>query len=184
MALLIGIVVVVVGFLLYFAIAPSVRRAQEASRRASCTSNLIQMGYALSRYASNNGGAFPDSLGLLVSDGSLPPELLICPSADGDTPAPGNTAAEQAANLTKAGGSHLSYAYLGKGASFTGPRRVVVYEPLSHHTEGVNALFSDGTVQFLPRPNALTAIPQLASGGATSPTTAPTTTTMPSGPTR
>jgi hypothetical protein len=180
MALLITVIIAVVSFLLYAAIAPSVHRAREASRRAACASNLTQIGFALSRYATNNGGNFPNALDALVLDGSLPAELLICPSATADTAAPGQTPAEQAANLPK--GKHLSYVYVGKGVSFMSPKQVVVYEPLAHHdNEGVNALYSDGTVQFLPRPAALTAIPQLAPGGApTTTTTAPAA--QPAGP--
>jgi hypothetical protein len=172
MAMLIAVVMVAVGFLLYLAISPSVHRAREAARRSTCASNLMQIGLALQRYASNNGGRFPDSLEMLVLDGSLPAELLVCPSSK-DTAAPGASPGEQVASLAK--GNHESYAYVGKGMRMGPGKRAVAYEPLDHHeNEGVNVLYSDGSVQFLTRLAALTAIPQLAAPSSNpSPTTAP-----------
>jgi hypothetical protein len=161
MALLIVIVGGLVAYMLYLAISPSVHRAREATRRAGCASNLTQIGSALLLYANTNGGRFPDSLDALVANGTLPPELLVCPSAHDHTPAPGKTTAEQVANLAQ--GKHLSYVYVGKGLTFRSTKQVLVYEPLEvHDGEGVNVLYSDVTVQFLPRITAMTAIPALA----------------------
>jgi hypothetical protein len=163
---------VAVGFLLYLAISPSVHRAREAARRSTCASNLMQIGLALQRYTSANGGRFPDSLDVLVLDGSLPVELLVCPSSK-DTVAPGTSPREQVAGLAK--GGHQSYAYVGKGMRMAPGKRVVAYEALSdHENEGVNVLFSDTSVQFLTRSAAMTAIPQLAA-----PTSSPSPTTTP-----
>jgi len=176
MALLIAAVVIAVGFLLYLAISPSVHRAREAARRATCASNLMQVGLALQRYTGNNAGRFPDSLDALVLDGSLPPELLVCPSTN-DTAAPGNTPAEQVANLAKRG--HESYIYLGKSKRLNQTKQIIAYEPLAdHENEGVNVLNSDGSVQFLTRATALLVLPQLAAPVAMQPaaTTIPTTT--------
>jgi hypothetical protein len=164
MALLIAVVVIAVGFLLYLAISPSVHRAREAARRATCASNLMQVGLALQRYTSNNAGRFPDSLDALVLDGSLPPELLVCPSSN-DTVAAGTTPAEQAANLAK--GGHDSYVYAGKGKRLNQTNQLIAYEPLAdHENEGVNVLYSDGSVQFLNRSTALLLLPQLAAPAA------------------
>lgn len=172
MALLIAVVVVAMGFLLYLAISPSVHRARESARRASCASNLMQIGLALQRYTSNNGGRFPDTLDVLVLDGSLPAELLVCPSSK-DTVAAGASSGEQVADL--ANGGHNSYVYIGKGARLGPGKRVVAFEPLTHHeNDGVNVLYTDGSVQFLSRLTALTAIPQLAS-----PTTNPAAASQP-----
>jgi type II secretory pathway pseudopilin PulG len=172
MALLIAVVVVMVGFLLYLAISPSVHRAREAARRSTCASNLMQLGLALQRYTSNNGGRFPDSLDTLILDGSLPAELLVCPSSK-DTVAPGASPGEQAASLAK--GGHESYTYVGKDMRIGPGKRVVAYERLDHHeNDGVNVLYSDSSVQFLTRSAALAAIPQLGMPATSpSPTTAP-----------
>jgi hypothetical protein len=84
--------------------------------------------------------------------------MLTCPSTDGT--------------------ANPSYVYLGSGMTFSTAKRAIVYEPLTnHHDEGVHVLYTDGTVQFLPRPSALVAVPQLTPGGAavaTQPTTLPT----------
>ena len=169
MAIVIAVLAVVIGGLLYFAIAPSVHRSREATRRVTCGSNLAQVGVALQFYASSNGGRFPDTLAALVADGSLPAELLVCPSSR-HTAAPGATAAEQAVNIAK--GNHQSYVYVGKGLNMNAAKQVIVYEPLDlHDGEGVNVLYTDVSTQFLPRNNAIAALPQLASS-----TSAPATT--------
>jgi hypothetical protein len=173
MALLIAVVVVAVGVLLFMAIAPAVHRAREAARRSSCASNLIQVGFALQRYTNNNGGRYPDSLHVLVLDGSLPAELLLCPSSK-DTVAPGTSPGEQAASLANESG-HESYVYLGKDMRVAPAKRVVAFESLAdHENEGVNVLYSDGSVQFLTRSAALTAIPELST-----PSSQPVATTQP-----
>jgi hypothetical protein len=172
MATLIAVLAVVIGGLLYVAIAPSVHRSREATRRVTCGSNLTQVGVALQYYANSNGGRFPDTLATLVADGSLPAELLVCPSSR-HTAAPGNTPAEQAANMAK--GSHQSYVYVGKGLSMNAAKRVIVYEPLDlHDGDGMNVLYTDVSTQFLTRNNALAALPQLAAGSA-APTSQPQT---------
>ena len=160
MAVLIVVVGGLVAYLLYLAVSPSVHRAREAGRRASCGTNLMQIGSSLLLYANRNGGRFPNALEDLVANGTLPPELLICPSAHDHTPAPGKTAAEQVANLAK--GKHLSYVYAGKGQTYRLTKQILIYEPLElHDGEGVNVLYNDMTVQFLPRAAAMTAIPAL-----------------------
>jgi hypothetical protein len=172
MALLLGVVAVVVTLLLYFTIAPSVHRKRETGRRIACSSNLTQIFTALQLHAASNNGRFPDSLSAIVANGSLPPELLICPSSR-DTTAPGTTPSEQVASLAS-GGNHNSYIYVGKGMTERVSTRAIVYEVLEHHDgEGVNVLYTDGTVKFLPRAAALVALPQL--GGAQTPTTSATT---------
>jgi hypothetical protein len=161
MALLIALVGGVVMALLYFTVAPSVHRKRETGRRVICASNLSQIFNALSQYAVGNNGRFPDSLATIVADGSLPPELLVCPSS-GDEVAPGKTPAEQAANVSGGSGSHNSYLYLGRGMTDSVSTRAIVYEVLDHHDgEGVNVLYTDGTTKFLPRAAALVALPQL-----------------------
>src|SRR6185295_6594467 len=99
---------------LYFVIAPTVHRSREAGRRASCAGNLTQIYLAITLYANQNAGRFPDTLDALVLDGSVPSELLVCPSSK-DTPAAGTTPQQQASNLTDGKGNHISYVYLGKG---------------------------------------------------------------------
>ncbi len=89
-----AIISILAGLLL-----PGLARAREAARRASCSSNLRQMGLVCKMYASENAGAFPTvqrrngadcapgNAGRLMVDGlSVYPEhltdaeLLVCPS--------------------------------------------------------------------------------------------------------
>ena len=170
MALLIAVIMAALSLGLYFAMAPSVHRAREAGRRAACAGNLQQIAFALQMYTTANGGTFPDSLEPLVLDGSVPAAMLVCPSS-ADTVAPGISFAEQVANLAK--GKHQSYVYVGKGlTTLAGGRQLVAYERPEHHDgQGVTALYSDFTVQFLPNSVAATAIPQLSA--PTAPTSQP-----------
>jgi hypothetical protein len=175
MAVLIVVGGGLVAYLLYLAVSPSVHRAREASRRASCSTNLMQIGSSLLLHANRNGGRFPDALEDLVANGTLPAELLICPSAHDHTPAPGQSSLEQAANLAK--GKHQSYVYAGKGQTYRMTKQVLVYEPLElHDGQGVNVLYNDMTVQFLPRAAAMTAIPALAPTPTGASSTQPATT--------
>lgn len=172
MALMIAGVLVVVSLVMYVAFAPSVHRARETGRRATCASNLQQLGMALQVHANGAGGRFPDSLDALVLGGTVTADLLVCPSS-GDTEAPGATFPEQAASLAK--GGHQSYVYLGRGLTLTAARQPLAYEALPHHDgAGVHVLYSDGSVQFLPKTAAAVAVPQLAAP-ATQPATPPAT---------
>ena len=172
MALLVLAVLAVLVLGAYVAFRPAISRAREASRRATCASNLQQIGMALQIYASQSGGRFPDSLDAVVLDGSVSAYMLVCPSS-GDAVAPGTTPAEQVANLAK--GGHQSYVYVGRGLTVTGARQPLAYEPTRHHRGvGVNVLYTDGTVQFLPAGVATTLFPQLGR---------PTTTPAPAVPT-
>ena len=162
--------------LLVLLLLPPLNRAREQNNRVRCASNLRQVGQAVFIYASVNAGRFPDTLDkLLPYAGSA---VFVCPSC-GDTPAPGQTPQIQATNLYA--GGHLSYVYVGAGMSTTaGPGNasttVVMYEPLTNHRDGVNVLYADGSVSFLPRNAATTMIANLPPRAATQPATAPATT--------
>ena len=178
-----GAVVLIV--LLVLVLLPPLNRAREQANRVKCANNLRQVGQAVFIYASVNGGRFPDTLDkLLPYAGS---GVFVCPSC-GDTPAPGQTPQIQASNLYA--GGHLSYVYVGAGMSTAaGPGNasttVVIYEPLTNHREGVNVLYADGGVVFLPRNAALAMLANLPPP-ATQPATQPTTSspgTAPAAPT-
>jgi prepilin-type processing-associated H-X9-DG protein len=164
--------------LLVVVLLPPLSRAREQANRVKCASNLRQLGQAMFIYASVNGGAFPDKLDKLLS--YIGAATFVCPSGD-DDPAPGATPQIQANNLYA--GGHLSYVYVGAGLSTTtGPgtssTTVVLYEPLTNHNEGVNVLYADGSVSFLPRAAAqamIASLPPAATQGATQPATQPTT---------
>jgi prepilin-type processing-associated H-X9-DG protein len=161
--------------LLVLALLPPLNRAREQSRRVQCASNMRQIGQAMFIYASVNGGQLPDRLDrLLPFAGS---NVFVCPSSH-DSPAPGSSPGAQAANLYA--GGHLSYVYVGAGmttnfANTNPATTVVLYEPLINHQDGVNVLYADGSVVFLPRGAAQTMIATLQAAAATQPATQPAT---------
>jgi len=162
--------------LLMIVLLPPLSRAREQANRVKCASNLRQLGQAMFIYASVNGGMFPDRPDKLLS--YIGSATLVCPST-GDDPAPGTTPQIQGSNLYA--GGHLSYVYVGAGLSTTSGRgvnstTVVMYEPLTNHNEGVNVLYADGSVTFLPRGAAQTMIaslPAAATQSSTQPATQP-----------
>ena len=160
--------------LLVLILLPPLNRAREQNNRVKCASNLRQIGQAIFIYASVNRGQFPDKPDKLLP--YVGPGVFVCPSCD-DSPAPGATPQIQASNLYA--GGHLSYVYVGAGMNTTvgtgtTSTTVVMYEPLTTHRDGVNVLYADGSVSFLPRNAALAMMSTLATS-ATSPATAPAT---------
>jgi prepilin-type processing-associated H-X9-DG protein len=125
---------------------PSLGRARETANRVKCGSNLRQIGQAMLLYANENRGVYPPRPKDLLLTQDITPEAFICPSSS-DTVAPG-TSAQQIANLQT--GGHDTYIYLGAGKNNTARANVVLaYEPMTSHTQGFNALFGDGHVEFI-----------------------------------
>jgi prepilin-type processing-associated H-X9-DG protein len=163
--------------LLVIVLLPPLSRAREQANRVKCASNMRQLGQAMFIYASVNGGAFPDKVDRLLS--YVGSGTFVCPSCD-DSHAPGQTPQIQASNLYA--GGHLSYVYVGAGLSTTtgagtNSTTVVMYEPLTNHKEGVNVLYADGSVSFLPQGAAqsmIASLPPAATQAATQPAIQPT----------
>jgi prepilin-type processing-associated H-X9-DG protein len=140
-----------------------------------CARNLGEIGSACKAYAVAHNGHFPDSLEeIMRTTDALTAEHFICPKT-GDVPAPGKSAAEQAAHLSE--GGHLSYVYAGKGLTSTIPPPyavVLAYEPPANHHGGVGSgsefLFADGHVEWKFAKDAAALIAAIP---ATQPTTAP-----------
>ena len=146
---------------------PSLNRAREQAQRVKCASNLRQIGQAAQLFANDHNGNFPDTAEQLLTHADLTSEVFVCPSSN-DNPAPGADSKAQANNLSK--GGHLSYVYVGKGLSvLSGPgatgKAVLAYEPPSNHAGGgINVLFSDGHVEFVPAAQANRIIADLQAG--------------------
>jgi prepilin-type N-terminal cleavage/methylation domain-containing protein/prepilin-type processing-associated H-X9-DG protein len=132
----IGIISILAGMLL-----PALARAREAARRASCISNLRQMGMVFAMYGGENAGTLPTiqkrtgescnqpNTGVLMVDGPAvypeyltEPRVLVCPSnpVARDQERAGYWSRADGPNGARAGGStapclldHTSYFYLG-----------------------------------------------------------------------
>jgi prepilin-type processing-associated H-X9-DG protein len=147
-------------------------RSRESANRVKCSSNLRQIGYAIEVYARANHGRLPDSFAELLLSEDIAAEVFTCPATDLDR-APGKTAQEQVPHLPH----HCSYVYHGRGLVQPIPAdRPIACEPLPNHRgAGMNVLFADGTVEFIPAADARRIMARLDAPPATHPTTAPTT---------
>jgi prepilin-type processing-associated H-X9-DG protein len=146
----------------------AVLRGLEGAHRVKCASNLRQIGQAIILYANENRGALPPRLEEVLMTQDITPEVMICPSSS-ETPVAGGYTQQKSLNLQP--GGHLSYVYLpSRGFNAAAyriagaDRLVLVYEPLSHHKVGFNALFADGHVEFIYGPSAAKVEAELKAG--------------------
>jgi prepilin-type processing-associated H-X9-DG protein len=154
-----GLVLGVLGLAL---VPPALLRGIETANRIKCASNLRQIGQAMILYANENRGQYPPTMEELLVSQDITSVVFVCPST-ADTPATGVNAQQTIANISA--GGHQSYIYLGKGRNGTAGRDVVlVYEPMSTHKGGFNALFGDGHVEFIYGPSAAKVEAELKAG--------------------
>lgn len=145
------------------------------STRVLCASNMRQILLAALMYADDHDGQFPPSLDVLLRTEDISAEVFTCP-ASSLVPAPGATADDQAASMRADPAHYLSYVYLGRGMTNdpNTPLQIVLYEPLSDHGgDGINVGYSDGSVIWMNRQQAISAINAAVSAAATLPTTVP-----------
>lgn len=69
--------------LLISILIPSLARAREPAKRASCHSNLASIGKSVALYTNNNLDVYPPTFEHLILDGMVP-KALKCPSAESD----------------------------------------------------------------------------------------------------
>lgn len=124
------------GMLLLSILLPSLSRARELSKRLVCAANLKGIGTTVILYANEEPSSFgPPSLNLLVNQGDITREQLICPANEAGT---------------------ANYVYIPQTVKFDDPQAdhtVLAYEPKSNHEdEGGNILFADGHVTFVKVP--------------------------------
>jgi prepilin-type processing-associated H-X9-DG protein len=152
---------------------PIYRSTGERANRVRCSANLKTIGLALNLYADDNGGRYPDDFRPLVLKIDLNPECCVCPSSFEER-APGQTQQEISENLLKE--HYCSYVYLGKGLSRpVAADRVVAYEQLKNHVEGMNVLYGDGHTEWVSGEAAETLLKQLEADRAENQRRPPTT---------
>jgi prepilin-type processing-associated H-X9-DG protein len=150
--------------LLVAILVPSLGRQRGPANRIRCASNLRQIGLALMIYSNAHGGVYPPTLDEVLADGEITGEVFVCPHT-AHQPATGPTTQAVVQDFRKPG--HNSYVYVAGGVpekSLTG-RHVVAHDlPLNHPGLGMNALFGDGHVEWLPQAQAARVIAELQAG--------------------
>jgi prepilin-type processing-associated H-X9-DG protein len=134
---------------------PSVSRARETANRVKSGSNLRQIGQGVMLYANDHKGSNPPDLGTLLKEEELTPEVFIAPQTEKMVPPDVRTMTreQQAAWVEQ----NADYVYLGKGKSAfkMKPDEVLAHEKLEvGRGQGVNVLFGDGHVEWMPVPAA------------------------------
>jgi prepilin-type processing-associated H-X9-DG protein len=159
------IVLLIVMALLALLLPTDCGSAPGLDKLVKCASNLQQIGKAVSLYAADHRGQYPDSFETLLTSEQMSSAVFVCPGSS-DTPAIGPTAQAQATQLST--GGHCSYIYVGRGltAKTVTPDTVVVYEPLANHStgRGINVLFGDGHVDYVVAQTAGKIIAAAATG--------------------
>ena len=131
---------------------PSLNRAREQANRIKSASNLRQIGQACLIYANDHKGKFPDDLAGTMED--LTPEVYVNPRTSTSVPR-----GLEGDALKKWVNESSDYAYLGKGLTFqAGAEVVVAHEKPERLRDGINILFADSHVEFMPMPQAMEVI--------------------------
>jgi prepilin-type processing-associated H-X9-DG protein len=131
---------------------PALAKAREQGNRIKSASNLRQIGLMAMMYANENnrnGGKFPPTLAELVVKGGASPDAFVSPRRDGTAPPHLLNADPAVRGRWVEENSH--YAYVGAGlTSAAGPDVVLAYEKWEGLDDGINVLFADGHVEWLP----------------------------------
>ncbi len=123
-------------------------------RRQQCAKTLEHIGHAIKAYANENAGQFPPRFSLLYERGYITMQELVCPNSK-----QGITTAEIPACFNVLGHPKASYIYLGGMLDSTiHDNRILVYEKLDDHENGINVLYDDGHVAWFDRKTALVLI--------------------------
>lgn len=179
------LVVIAIIAILAAMLLPALARAREQARRANCISNLKQLGLASHMYAQDFGEAFPTGSG---TTGQRTPEidltmlvaptpyasamkLFVCPSAtDSATTGTVLTSATlsyaMALDLTEQTAPDSCFMIDQAGTKGTNFTKALTTAPVNHSTDGVNALFIDGHVEWVPLNSIAARVPNVTNTAA------------------
>lgn len=138
---------------------PIFRYRSYGAAKVQCAANLSSLYKGCYLFANEHQGRFPDSLAELIlwgGDDMLSAALFVCPASDGTKPE-GATAREWGARVAH---GHSSYVYHGRGMTMAGTTAPgaadvpVACEPLANHGVGMNVVFADGHVDWVPAERA------------------------------
>ena len=132
---------------------PALNAARESARRATCVSNLKQLGLGIKVYANklawegwypNAGtdGAAANLKLLMLMKTSTEGGLYICPSATGYTKYTGPVNGSELAD------TNVSYVYARGLSESSAADSAVIADSPNNHTDAGNALFVDGHAQL------------------------------------
>jgi competence protein ComGC len=134
---------------------PALGRAREIAQRSVCGAQLNGIGQAMYTYSVVNDGEFPTHLGLLIADGSIDPNLVVCPSSDrmpGDLPE-----SSDPQTLRRWVDQHSSYIYIrpAEGADAQADQVILFDRSGNHNGDGMNILYGDMHVSWHDMPEAV-----------------------------
>jgi prepilin-type processing-associated H-X9-DG protein len=130
---------------------PALNRAREQANRVKSASNLRQIGLGGLMYANDHRGKLPDSLGKMIAEEDLTPQVFVNPRT-GSPPPPPDLPKEQWPQWVD---EHSDYVWLGRGKTSAAPAdAVLAYEKFDGLKDGVNILYGDGHVEFQLMANA------------------------------
>jgi prepilin-type processing-associated H-X9-DG protein len=141
---------------------PALNRARETANRVRCQANLRMLGQAILLYSNDNQGKYPPDMATLATymenNGMMNPRgaVLICPSSSNRLPP--NIGMMPADQFAAWANDNSSYVYMGgnlTNRTATADKIVMYEKPDDHQNQGMNLLYGDGHVEWMPMQQAV-----------------------------